>query len=272
MNERREYLVDRIELFLRRTFIILTLFLILYLIVFKWIWVGKKSSKISVNKEATYSAIKSNDNKKDSKVIVSSGDNQNTQKQLWSHYTSDWKNIYYRWELVKFVNADEFVIMKKNEVKEISGTLINSDNLLLTFQNYDTRVAMMNTIDDIILNEKNVTSTLKDSSENGMYKIKSDYDNLSKYTWKDHSVLTPEQKAKFAIVYLYVKIIKNTEWTIYMEQALKELKDFLENFDSKNLKSEVTDENIRLKGNIGMDKHCIFLDWQLYACFLDEIF
>jgi hypothetical protein len=87
--------------------------------------------------------------------------------------------------LVKFVNADEFVVMKKNEVKEISGTLINSDNLLLAFQDYDTRVAMMNTIDDIILNEKNVTSALKDSSENGMYKIKSDYKNLSQYTRHD---------------------------------------------------------------------------------------
>lgn len=272
MNERREYLVDRIILSLRRTFIILALFLILYLIVFKWIGIGKKWNTVSLNNEVTYSAIKSNDEKKDSKVIVVSGDNQSSQKELWSNYTSDWKNIYYRWELVKFVNADEFVAMKKNEVKEISGTLINSDNLLLAFQDYDTRVAMMNTIDDIILNEKNITSTLKDSSENGMYKMKSDYNSLSKYTWKNHSVLTPEQKAKFAIVYLYVKIIKNSEWTVYMEQALKELKDFLENFDSKKLKSEVTDDNIKLKWNIGMDKHCVFLDWQLYACFLDEIF
>ena len=268
MSESREYLIDRIELFLRRTLIILALFFILYLIIFKWIGIGKKSTKVGLNEDVAYSAVKSYDKKNLSNIIAT----WNSQIELWSHYTSDWKNIYYRWELVKFVNADEFVVMKKNEVKEISGTLINSDNLLLAFQDYDTRLAMMNTIDDIILNEKNVTSTLKDSSENGMYKMKSDYDSLSKYTWKNHSVLTPEQKAKFAIVYLYVKIIKNSEWTVYMEQALAELKDFLENFDSKKLKSEVTDKNIRLKGNIGMDKHCIFVDWQLYACFLDEIF
>jgi len=268
MNENREYLIDIIELFLRRTLIILALFLILYLIIFKWIWIGKKKNKVNINEDITYSAVKSDD-KKDSSNIVSTW---GLQTELWSHYTTDWNNIYYRWELVKFVNADEFVVMKKNEVKEISGTLINSDNLLVAFQDYDTRLAMMNTIDDIILNEKNVTSVLKDSSENGMYKIQSDYDNLSQYSWKDYGILTPEQKAKFAIVYLYVKIIKNTKWTVYMEQALKELKDFLENFDSKKLKSEVTDDNIKLKWNIGMDKHCIFLDWQLYACFLDEIF
>ena len=156
--------------------------------------------------------------------------------------------------------------------QRIDGTLVNSDNLLLAFQNYNTRLAMMNTIDDIILNEKNVTSVLKDSSENGMYKIKSDYKKLSQYTRKEQWVLTPEQKAKFAVVYLYVKIVKNAKWTVYMEQALNELKEFIENFDPSKLKAEVTNKNFKLRWDIWMDKHCIFLDGQLYACFLDEIF
>jgi len=201
--------------------------------------------------------------------------NNNSDKnltQLWANYETDGKNIFYKWNLVNFVNASEFVVMKKNDVKKISGTLINSDNLLSAFQNYNTRLTMMNTIDDIIINEKNVTSVLKDSSENGMYKIKSDYKNLSQYSRKNESVLTPEQKAKFAMVYLYVKVAKNAEWTVYMEQALNELKEFLENFDSNKLKAEVTDKNFKVKWNIWMDKHCIFVDGQLYACFLDEIF
>lgn len=193
--------------------------------------------------------------------------------KLWSHYKTDWKNIYYKWELVQFVNADEFTVLSKNEVKEISGTLVNSDNLLLTFQDYETRLAMMNTIDDIILNEQNLTTALKDSSENGMYKIKSDYENLSQYNWKNQKwKLTSEQRAKFAVMYLYVKIAKKTQWTVYMEQALNELKEFIQNFDPNKLKTEITDENIKIKWNIWMDKHCIFLNWQLYACFLDEIF
>lgn len=230
------------KLFLRRTLVVLSWCLLLWLL-FKWIVFWNWNN-----------------------------DSNNNLTKLWANYETDGKSIFYKWNLVNFVNANEFVVMKKNDVKKISGTLINSDNLLLAFQNYNTRLTMMNTIDDIIINEKNVTSVLKDSSENGMYKTKSDYDTLSQYTWKEQWVLTAEQKAKFAIVYLYVKIIKNTEWTVYMEQALAELKDFLENFDASKLKQEVTDKNIRLKWDIWMDKHCIFLNWQLYACFLDEIF
>lgn len=208
-------------------------------------------------------------------IVLWGGDSivENNVKNLWSNYETDGINIFYKWELVKFVNADNFTVLDKKETKKVAGTLINSENLLLAFQNYDTRLAMMNTIDDIILNEKNVTSVLKNSSENGMYKIKSDYENLSQYNWKNQEwVLTPEQRAKFAVVYLYVKVAKNAKWTVYMEQALNELKEFIENFDPSKLKAEITDRNFKVRWDIWMDKHCIFLDWQLYACFLDEIF
>lgn len=230
------------KLFFRRTFIVLSWCFLLWLL-FKWIvfWDWNNNSNNSLT-------------------------------NLWSNYETDGKNIFYKWELVKFVNTDNFTVLDKRETKKVAGTLINSENLLLAFQNYDTRLAMMNTIDDIILNEKNVANVLKNSSENGMYKIKSDYENLSEYTRKEQWILTPEQKAKFAVVYLYVKVAKNAKWTVYMEQALNELKEFIENFDSSKLKTEVTNRNFKLRWDIWMDKHCIFLDWELYACFLDEIF
>ncbi|OQB42595.1 MAG: hypothetical protein BWY04_00031 [candidate division CPR1 bacterium ADurb.Bin160] len=51
--------------------------------------------------------------------------------------------------------------------------------------------------------------------------------------------MTNEQRAKFAIMFLYIKIIKkysNNQAT--MEKALEELKIFLENFDKKDLVKE----------------------------------
>ena len=242
MNWLKSFWIRNTTLFLKRTLIILSWCLLLW-ILFKWIVFWDWNS----------------------------GDTDGL-TNLWANYETDGKNIFYKWELVNFVNANNFVVLDKKETKRINGTLINSDNLLSAFQDYDTRLTMMNTIDDIILNEKNVTSVLKDSSENGMYKIKSDYENLSEYTRKEQWILTPEQKAKFAVVYLYVKVAKNAEWTVYMEQALNELKEFLENFDPSKLKTEITNKNFRVKWDIWMDKHCIFLDWKLYACFLDEIF
>jgi preprotein translocase subunit SecG len=70
MSESREYLIDRIELFLRRTLIILALFFILYLIIFKWIGIGKKSTKIGLNEDIAYSAVKSYDKKNLSNIIA----------------------------------------------------------------------------------------------------------------------------------------------------------------------------------------------------------
>lgn len=263
--------LDKISLFMRRILIILILFLILYLVLFRRIWIWKKSKNTD---------LKSNDNQNINIEDSNSGDNIEittvqswTKINLWSKYESDWDSIFYRWERINFVNADEFVVLSKNEKKEIEWTLINSDNLLLAFQDYDTRLSMMKNIDGIISNEQNVTTVLKNSSENWMYKIKTDYEDLSQYNWKNQEwKLTPEQRAKFAMIYLYVKIIKNAKWTVYMEQALQELKDFIENFNETSLIPEVNDKNFKLKWDIWMDKHCIFVDGELYACFLDDLF
>jgi len=57
--------------------------------------------------------------------------------------------------------------------------------------------------------------------------------------------MTSEQRAKFAIMFLYIKIVKkysNNQAT--MEKALTELKTFLENFDENDLKKEIDDKEL----------------------------
>ena len=57
--------------------------------------------------------------------------------------------------------------------------------------------------------------------------------------------MTNEQRAKFAIMFLYIKIAKsmhNSE--ISMKVALNELKYFLENFDEDDLKNEIEDKDM----------------------------
>jgi hypothetical protein len=58
--------------------------------------------------------------------------------------------------------------------------------------------------------------------------------------------MTNEQRAKFAIIFLYIKIIKKqSNDNITMNKALSELKIFLENFDKKNLQKEIEDKNLK---------------------------
>jgi hypothetical protein len=113
------------------------------------------------------------------------------------------------------------------------------------FADYDTRVLMMKQIDNIIAKEKNATMELKFASENGMYKIENEYTPLSQFDRNDRYEMTDEQRAKFAIMFLYVKIAKSmSNDEISMEVALKQLKEFLKYFDESNLKKEVSNSKI----------------------------
>jgi hypothetical protein len=103
----------------------------------------------------------------------------------------------------------------------------------------------MEHIDGIIENEKNPTIELKGASENGLYKMKTDLSELSKFDRNDRYNMTDEQRAKFAIMFLYIKIAKSMDNDeIQMKVALNELKYFLENFNEDNLKSEIKDEDL----------------------------
>jgi len=143
---------------------------------------------------------------------------------------------------VKFADPKSFRVIIKNE---INGTVINSNNLLKIFADYETRVSLMRNIDKIIDNKENVTNELKNSSENGMYKIENDYEILNKFNRNDRYDMTNEQRAKFAMMFLYIKIIKkqsNDKAT--MSKALNELKIFLENFDKNDFKKEIEDKQL----------------------------
>jgi len=256
-HDYEETRLDKMLLILRRVFLILFIFLIIRIILFKIL-------KINDNKK-----LDNNDIVEIETWLVIDEEIQNN--QIWNNYSIDGKNILYKWEIVKFADPKSFRVIIKNE---IDGTVINSNNLLKIFADYETRVSLMRNIDKIIDNKENVTNELKNSSENGMYKMKNEYDVLSQFDWWDRYEMTNEQRAKFAIMFLYIKIIKkqsNDKAT--MSKALSELKIFLENFDKKDLVQEVTDKSLnKIKWDLWIDEDCLYVNGELYACFLDELF
>lgn len=249
--------MDRILLVLRRLFVILFVFLILWIVLFKILKINKK-----VIVDTTTNTWSLNEN------VVEIDKNE---KDLWNNYINDWKNVLYKGNIVKFADLKNFKIINK---KDIDGKIINSNNLLKIFANYETRVNLMQNIDSIINKKENITNELKNSSENGMYKMKNDYKELSQFNRNDRYDMTDEQRAKFAIMFLYIKIIKKqSNDKVSMNKALSELKIFLENFDKDNLTKEVEDKDIsRIKWDIWIDDDCLYVNGELYACFLDGLF
>jgi hypothetical protein len=54
---------------------------------------------------------------------------------------------------------------------------------------------------------------------------------------------------------------------------LNELKIFLENFDKNDLKKEVEAKGLdRIKWDLWIDNDCLYVNGELYACFLDGLF
>lgn len=266
--------LDKILLIVRRSFLILFVWFILFIILFKIIWINK-NSWININ---WYTSAISwdilNVDQIKTKKISNNNINKNIQQDLGKHYSKDNKYIYYKGDVISFVDVDKFYVIDDNWRYSTTWLIITSNNLLKIFANYDTRAYMMKQIDGIIKNEKNITSKLKLASENWLYKMSLDIDVLSKFDRNDRYDMTDTQRAKFAIMFLYIKIAKsmhNNE--ISMKVALNELKYFLENFDKNSLSSELKDKNMnKIRGNIWLDDHCIYKNWKLYACFLDKIF
>lgn len=262
----RDKKLDKTLLFLRRTFLVLLIFFVIWIIVFRFIlWNDKDKENINI----TWSNnIENIETKIDETKLVDE-----------SEYEISKNKVYYKWDEVLFADADSFKVLDENEIKRIDVNLINSSNLLAVFADYKTRLVMMKQIDGIIKDEKNVTRELFKSSEQWMYKMENDYDNLSKFTRRDRYDMTNEQRAKFAIMFLYIKIIKSKKNSeINMKTALYELKSFLENMDKDKLEKEsIEDENDKwylqkIKWDWAMDKHCMYIDWELYACILDDLF
>ncbi len=266
--DEEETKIDKLLLIFRRAFIILFVWFLLWLILFKVLWLGK-DRWIIVDWETNSITGDINDDK----LWTDNGEFNGKMEDLWKNYSKKWNQIYYKWQIVEFVNTNEFKVITENKKYTAEGMIINSDNLINIFKDYETRAYMMKHIDGIIKNEINVTDQLKWASENGMYKIENDYETLNKFNRNDRYDMTSEQRAKFAIMFLYVKIAKAySNDKISMKVALMELKEFIENFDEDKLKKELYKNDLQgIRWDIWLDKHCIYVDGKVYACFLDKI-
>jgi len=267
--------LDRILLIVRRLFLILFIGLIIWIILFKIIGINKDKWLI-INWDSIANNTDDVDNDivhKQTTKINNTKSNKNKLVDLWKNYSKDDNYIYYKWEIISFVDVNKFYVINEDWNYTTQWTVINSQNLLNVFGDYKVRSAMMRQIDQIIKKEKNVTDELKWASENWLYKMKKEYDTLSQFKRKDRYNMTNEQRAKFAIMYLYIKIAKSSHWTVSMDTALKQLKYFLENFDDDNLKDELDNDDMKnIRWDIWLDDHCIYVNWKLYACFLNKLF
>lgn len=285
--------IDRLLLIFRRVFILLVIIIVIWVLLFKIIGINKNSD---LNKEKNYplnlpaseTSLENSNTWEIEQPTLSpySGDSgvknieENLDEEapevvdLWKRYTKIDSEIYYRGKKLDFVDADKFTVIDQKGRYHAQWIVANSNNLLQIFANSKMRVLLMKQIDDLIANEKNVTKELKSASENGMYKMESQYATLSQFDRNDRYEMTNEQRAKFAIMFLYVKIAKSmSNGEVVMEVALQQLKEFLENFDEDDLKKEISQNKItKIRWNIGMDDYCIYVNGKLYTCFLDKIF
>lgn len=266
--------LDKLLLIFRRLFFVLFVLFLLWILLFKIFKINRNGIE-NENVEISNKDIEVNNEDieaENEKLEVKSGLTTNRNKNwtnLWRNYSIDGNNVLYKGEIIKFADAKSFKVIDKKDLEWKDA--INSDNLLEIFADYDTRVILMKNIDNIIKNKENVTLELKNSSENWMYKMKNEYEQLAQFDRWDRYEMTNEQRAKFAIMFLYIKIIKkysNNQAT--MEKALEELKIFLENFDKKDL---VKERSLRkARWDLWVDNDCLYVDGKLYACFLDDLF
>jgi len=265
--------IDKLLLISRRFFILLFIIIVIRVLLFKIIWINKTNDWNEQVKEVIANHTGKNIKKQVKKEKINITQEPEIEN-LWKHYEKINNEIYYKWKKLDFVDANKFTVIDQRGRYYAQWIVVNSDNLLQMFADYDTRVLMMKQVDNIIENEKNATKELKSASENGMYKMENQYNTLSQFDRNDRYEMTDQQRAKFAIMFLYVKIAKSmSNSEISMEVALKQLKEFLEKFDENDLKKEISQKKItKIRWNIGMDDYCIYVNWKMYACFLDKIF
>lgn len=263
MYDEETTLLDKILLIARRIVVILFIIFLIWIIFNKFI----------LNKDKTENSIV--DSTDINETILENNSEWLDIKDLWKNYSinENWE-ILYKKDVVKFANSNTFQVIDQKGRQSFSGMVNNSENLLFIFADSATRRWLMKNIDGIIRNKKGLSNDLLESSKNGMYKIQDNYDVLSQFDWGDRYDMTNKQRAKFAIMFLYLKIAKwmaNNQAT--MEAALLELKDFIENFDKRDLKKELHQADlVDIKWDIARDDHCIYVDGELYACILDWVF
>lgn len=276
--------IDDVTILIRRVFIVITLWFIVILFLNKmWRYIndGIKSEKgeeiqqegevkeDKIQKLDTYYSIKNNQvyfkQLKIEKADVASF------KSLGSKYAKDINHAYYKGEIIENVSPEYFTTIE-NDINQEKGLIVNSDNLLTFLEYRPNRLFLMNDIGGILQAYANVKGNLKWASENSMWKFKEDLPTLEKY--KRSQDIPQQQRAKFAVIFLYIKIIKNTESDeIKMKMAMTQLRKFIEEGNIEDLPKEIQNKDMEtLKGDIATDKYCMYIDGELFTCFLDKIF
>jgi len=193
-------------------------------------------------------------------------------KALWDKYAKDKNNVYYEWNIVENAQSDKFYVIDTKGTYELKWTIVTSKNLLEHLKVKENREFLMTTIAWVTNKNINVKEELKIASIYSMNTFKNDYETLNKLQRWDK--ITDIQKAKFGVIFLYIKIIKNLESDkIRMSTAKAELKYFVEHSDEilKTYWTETTKPDI-IKWNLWYDEYCIYQDGNLFGCFLNKIF
>ncbi len=197
---------------------------------------------------------------------------KNSFEVLWKEYAKDKYHVYYQWQILAGVEPDQFKVIQDKGKYKLTGIVVNSKNLLNYLKIRQNREFLMTTIASITNKNINVKSELTQSSVYAMDGFKEDFNELNQLQrWEN---MTPLQRAKFWVIFLYIKLIKSLRTDeIRMSKAKKELQYFIEHHD-KILKEygPEKEKETSLQWNLGYDEYCIYTDGKLSTCFLNKIF
>jgi len=195
-----------------------------------------------------------------------------TFRTLGHHYAKDKNSVYYKWQKVDNVQPNKFLVIASYDDYKLSGIIATSSNLLTHLQNKKNREFLMTTIASVTNKNINVKKELTTASAYAMNSFKTEYKALNKLQrWEDLSDL---QRAKFGVIFLYIKLIKSLESDkIRMSVAKKELKYFI-NHSDEILKAygQEKDKPTNIKWDLGYDEYCVYQNGNLFGCFLNKIF
>lgn len=261
---------------------ILRIIIILLMVILLWLWIFKgKLQTTSIN------PMNKNDNVLvlDKYYSIDTGNavvyymkdniknaNALSFESLDKGYAKDINNVYYKWEKVVSVNPKEFNVIDQSGNYDLDGIIVNSENLLNLLENRTNRLFLMNHLSNVLKESENSKSELYNASTNAMYNFRTQYNELRNLWWK--SEIKDSQRAKYAVMFLYVKLTQQLRsGQITMDKAIQEFGKFLEDIDPQDLKEELSNEGwYTVKGNIGYDNYCLYVDGKLHTCFLNKIF
>jgi len=198
--------------------------------------------------------------------------NTKTFEALWNKYAKDQNTVYYQWKALKNIEPNKFKVINTNGNYELQWIIVTSKNLMKHLEKKENREFLMTTIASVTNKNINVKDQLTQASIYSMDSFKNDFKELEKLQrWDD---MTDVQKAKFGVIFLYIKLIKSLESDkIRMSIAKEELSYFLKHSDeiiNKYWKEQEKTNSINW--NIWYDEYCVYNNWELFGCFLNKIF